>query len=115
MNHRLPSPLAIRKTVLEGHRWTPAELLSIGVVDELADPSVSSMSQDYVPPVVQKARILAARYAPLAKTGVFGLMKQETSRKIMDAAVLNDRMAFPIDERREARRHFQYKSTISKL
>lgn len=80
---------------MEGHRWTPQESLQIGVVDELADGGTEG--------VMQAARKLAESRAPLAKTGVFGLMKKDLMREIFNASLMDDRLVHPVDSARLAR------------
>lgn len=117
MNCKLPTPAIIRKTVMEGHRWTPKELFEAGIVDELSEASTPSTSPDYIPPVVLAARSLALQHAPLAQTAVYGLVKREMSRKILDAALLDDhgRLIHPLEQAEQARKSLAYLSTIAKL
>jgi len=89
LNYKLPSPQAIRKTTLEGHRWTPPELLQIGVADELAEGGREG--------VLKAALTLAEKQAPLAKTGVFGLMKKDLMKGAMNAAREDNRLIQPAD------------------
>lgn len=90
LNYKLPTPQVIRKTVLEGHRWTPTELLEIGVVDQAVSGSTNG--------VLDAAFALAEARAPLAKTGVWGLMKKDLMRGIMDAAGKDGRLVYPVEE-----------------
>lgn len=86
LNHRLHNHQTVRKTTLEGHRWTPRELLDIGVVDELADETEG---------VLEAAHRIAATRASLAQTGVFGLMKKDLMRRIFDGISLDNRLVPP--------------------
>jgi enoyl-CoA hydratase/carnithine racemase len=56
-----------RKIALEGHRFPPQEALEAGLVDELVSGDTQA--------VLEKAIEVAELKAPLAKTGVFGLVK----------------------------------------
>jgi enoyl-CoA hydratase/carnithine racemase len=89
MNYKLLSPQAVRKTALEGHRWTPSELLEAGVADELVEGGKGI--------VLKAAHALAEKQAPLAKTGLFGLMKKDLMKRVMDAAQKDDRLLQPAD------------------
>lgn len=66
LNYKLGSPKLVREVVLEGKRFTSKELFDQGVIDILAEDGAG---------VLKAARALAAEKAPLAKSGVFGLMK----------------------------------------
>lgn len=72
LNTLLPLPSVIRKTTLEGHRWTSSELLANSLIEFVASPSSSE--------VIKKAHELAESKADLAKTGVWGLIKKELYR-----------------------------------
>ncbi|TFK49901.1 ClpP/crotonase [Heliocybe sulcata] len=56
-----------RKIALEGHRFTPAEARDAGLVDYLVPGNTAA--------VLKAAQDVAERVSPLAKTGVFGLIK----------------------------------------
>lgn len=126
MNHKLPNPQIVRKTVLEGHRFTPTELLDIGMVDEvvlvlsptnisLTSPgtmgSSSSATQSDSTFVASAALTFAKSKAPLAKSGVFGLIRKEIHRSVFEAARADRRLVQPGDEmriwkmRKEGKRH----------
>lgn len=96
MNYKLPTPSIIRKTVLEGHRFTPTELLSIGMVDQI----VENPSKTDSLAVIEGAHALAKSKAVLAKTGVFGLIRKELMRRIFDVAKLDARLIYPVDQAR---------------
>lgn len=66
LNYKLASPKLVREVTLEAKRFTGKELHAVGVVDILAENGAG---------VLQAARDLAEKNAPLAKTGVWGLMK----------------------------------------
>lgn len=96
LNYKLSLPAVVRKTALEGHRFTPTELLSLGVVDELVDNPSKTDSLA----IVEAARRFAESKAELAKTGVLGLMKRDLMRTIFEAAKLDNRLVHPRDQRR---------------
>lgn len=56
-----------RKIALEGHRFSPKEALEAGIVDELVNGNTSD--------IMAKAVELADKVAPLAHSGVYGLIK----------------------------------------
>jgi len=57
----------LRKLVLEGHRFTPAELADAGLVDAVIDGGTEA--------VVERASEMAALWSGNARTGVWGLIK----------------------------------------
>ncbi|TBU32558.1 ClpP/crotonase [Dichomitus squalens] len=67
----------IRKVVLEGHRFTPKEALSSGLVDYVAGEDTEG--------VVAAARGLAEKVAPIAKSGAWGINKRELYRDVIEA------------------------------
>ncbi|KAF8322108.1 ClpP/crotonase, partial [Clavulina sp. PMI_390] len=81
MNYKLP-PKTVRKTILEGHRWTAQELLAAGIIDEVAQGTAG---------VVKAAHDMAQQKADLAKSGAFGLIKKELARKVIEAVERSDR------------------------
>lgn len=60
-------PQIARKMLLEAHKWTGKEALEDGVVDAIAEPSE----------MLEKAVEIATKWAPKAKMGVYGLLRQE--------------------------------------
>lgn len=88
LNYKLPTPQAVRKTALEGHRWTPQELHAIGVVDVLAEGDTDG--------VLAAARELAKQKAPLAKSGVWGLMKEDLLRWVLKESSEDNRRTMPV-------------------
>lgn len=65
-----------RKIALEGHRFTPKEALDAEIVDEL----VGGTTED----VLARALALAESKAPLAQQGVWGLIKTEVYRDVVE-------------------------------
>ncbi|KAF8332626.1 ClpP/crotonase [Cantharellus anzutake] len=100
LKFRHPTSEALRKTCLEAHRWTPAEILAIGMVDQLSEePNTQS--------VLKAAHALAKQRAPLAKTGVWGLIKRDLARDVLLAASLDERGITPVEEAKAARAKFK--------
>lgn len=60
-------PQTLRKIALEGHRFTPSELLAAGLVDAVVDGGSEA--------VLAQASKLAEQQSMNACTGVFGLIK----------------------------------------
>lgn len=60
-------PQTLRKIVLEGHRFTPSELLAAGLVDVVVDGGSEA--------VLARASELAEQQSVNARTGVLGLIK----------------------------------------
>jgi len=60
----------LRMVALEGHRFTPKEALTVGLVDHI-------VPGDSADAIFQKARELAESVDSLAKSGVWGLIKVE--------------------------------------
>jgi enoyl-CoA hydratase/carnithine racemase len=68
-------PAALRKCVLEGHRFAGAEQVELGFADKAVDPADNG--------VVKAAIKEAQRLTPFSKSGVYGKLKLE-----MNAALL---------------------------
>ena len=60
-------PQVARKMLLEAHRWTGKEALEDGVVDEICEPDV----------MLERALLVAGRWAPKAKMGVYAMLRAE--------------------------------------
>lgn len=60
-------PKIARKMLLESHRWTSAEALKDGIVDEICDPER----------MLARAVEIAQQHAPRAKMGVYSLLRTE--------------------------------------
>lgn len=101
LEYKLGSPQLVRKTCLEGHRFTPQELLPLGMLDIVTDGGTEG--------VLREARKLAAQKAGLAKTGVFGLMKRGLHRDVIAACQTDERQIMP----EHAAAHARYQ--LSKL
>ncbi|EJD49753.1 ClpP/crotonase [Auricularia subglabra TFB-10046 SS5] len=77
-NAKTSNPLVVRKVFLEGHRFVPKEMLELGLVDALSEPGTDN--------VIAKAVELGARWAPNARTGVWGLHKREIYKTAIELA-----------------------------
>lgn len=81
-----PQPLRnVLRSIALAHRFTPQDMLVNGLVDELAEPSQ----------VRERAVALGKQIGPRATTGVWGSMKQELFREVLDAAERRDRLYMP--------------------
>ncbi|KIY66523.1 ClpP/crotonase [Cylindrobasidium torrendii FP15055 ss-10] len=67
----------VRKIALEGHRWTPQEALKEGIVDHIVAGDTAA--------VMAKATEVAGAIAPNAAQGVWGLIKSDLYRDVLDA------------------------------
>ncbi|KAK7454460.1 hypothetical protein VKT23_011216 [Stygiomarasmius scandens] len=65
-----------RKIALEGHRFTPQEALGAGLVDHLVQGDTKA--------VLAKAEEVADQWAGNAKGGVWGIIKMEIYRDVLD-------------------------------
>ncbi|EIW57361.1 ClpP/crotonase [Trametes versicolor FP-101664 SS1] len=72
-----PNPQTLRKIVLEGHRFTPSECLSLGLVDRLAAGNTEG--------IVAEAQALAESIDSLPKLGVWGVNRRELYRDAIEA------------------------------
>ena len=68
LNFKLPSNKFLRGVALEARRYTVSDLFENGVVDVVAKEATGAA-------ILEAARELAKRYAPLAKGGTWGLIK----------------------------------------
>lgn len=59
-----PNPQTLRKIALEGHRFTPSEALSLGLVDRTVPGNTDA--------ILAEAQSLAESIDSLPKTGVWG-------------------------------------------
>lgn len=71
MKAKSPNPQTLRKIVLEGHRFTPSECLSLGLVDRLAAGNTEG--------IVAEAQALAESIDSLPKLGVWGVNRVRAS------------------------------------
>lgn len=70
------SPTVVRSIALEGHKFTPKELLDLQLVDELADGGSKG--------VLSSAMALGKKMGKNASTGVWGLIKVSSKREHLD-------------------------------
>ncbi|KAF9503722.1 hypothetical protein BS47DRAFT_1402137 [Hydnum rufescens UP504] len=89
LNYRFPNAAVIRAATLDAHRFTPQELHAIGIVDVLADGGTDG--------VLREAHKLAEAKAARAKTGVYGLMRTNLLKVVVDAANMDERRILPAD------------------
>jgi len=89
LNYKLPTSKIVRDATLDAHRFTPQELHALGVVDVLAEGGTDG--------VLREAYKLAAAKAGRAKTGVYGLMRSDMMKVVVNAAKLDERRIMPVD------------------
>ncbi|KAB5596174.1 Enoyl-CoA hydratase/isomerase family protein [Ceratobasidium theobromae] len=83
-------PGLMRKTVLEGHRFTPTELLEAGVVDAIVEGGNEK--------VLERACAIATAMSGNARGGVWGLIKKEIYREALHMCGDNTRQIMPDEE-----------------
>ncbi|CAE6478153.1 hypothetical protein ACGC1H_002749 [Rhizoctonia solani] len=84
------SPALMRKTVLEGHRFTSKELLEAGVVDAVVDGGSEK--------VLERAIAIATAMSGNARGGAWGLIKKEIYREALHMCADNTRQIMPDEE-----------------
>lgn len=67
LQEKVRDPVTLRSIALEGKKFTPQELLDLGLVDGLVDGDVNAL--------VDRGIELGTKWAPNAATGVWGLIK----------------------------------------
>ncbi|KZV84657.1 ClpP/crotonase [Exidia glandulosa HHB12029] len=85
-----PSPAVTRKIFLEGHRFVPQEMLALGLVDEVVEGGTEK--------VLEAALALGAKWAPNAKTNVWGLQKREIYLETLKAVHEKPHQMMPAEE-----------------
>jgi len=65
-----------RKIALEGHRFTPKEALEAGLVDYIVDGNTTA--------ILAKAEEVAETVSPLAREGVWGIIKMDLHRHALE-------------------------------
>ncbi|KAF8604538.1 ClpP/crotonase [Ceratobasidium sp. AG-I] len=83
-------PTLIRRTALEGHRFTPPELLDAGAIDAVVDGGHEK--------VLERACAIATTMGGNARGGVWGLIKKEIYKEALDACGDNTRQVMPDEE-----------------
>jgi len=76
MRAKISSPNIQRKVLLEGYRFTPAEAIQGGFLDEAVTGGTEA--------VLEKAQALAERVGHLPKTGTWGLLRRELYRDVVE-------------------------------
>ncbi|KAH7341635.1 ClpP/crotonase-like domain-containing protein [Rhizoctonia solani] len=84
------SPALMRKTVLEGHRFTPGELLEAGIVDAVVDGGNEK--------VLERAIAIATAMSGNARGGAWGLIKKEIYREALQMCADNTRQIMPDED-----------------
>ncbi|KAF8510279.1 ClpP/crotonase [Gautieria morchelliformis] len=84
LRSKFRNPVVLRKMLLEGHRWTPQELLAQRLVDELVEGGSAA--------VLERALAVADKRSSDAKTGYYGLIKKGINRDVLEAARLDPRL-----------------------
>ncbi|KAH7106534.1 ClpP/crotonase [Auriculariales sp. MPI-PUGE-AT-0066] len=77
-NEKAANANLVRKVFLEGHRFTAQELIKEGLIDEVVEGDATK--------VREAAQALGNKLAPLSRTGVYGLQKEEIYRAIIQSA-----------------------------
>lgn len=68
------APQVARKMLLEAHKWTGAEALKDGIVDEIVEPEIMR----------ERAIEFAKSIAPRASMGIYGLLRSELWGEALD-------------------------------
>ncbi|KIK62525.1 hypothetical protein GYMLUDRAFT_41986 [Collybiopsis luxurians FD-317 M1] len=84
-----------RKMALEGHRFTPEEALQAGIVDAVVNGDTAA--------VLARAEELADQWAGNAQGGVWGSIKKEFARDVLDTIQKDYRPLNPFHEDAAAR------------
>ncbi|KAG9121584.1 hypothetical protein FRC07_002403 [Ceratobasidium sp. 392] len=83
-------PALMRRTVLEGHRFTPPELLEAGVVDAIVDGGYEK--------VLERACAIATTMGANARGGAWGLIKKGIYKEALEACKDDSRQVMPDEE-----------------
>ncbi|KAI0329073.1 ClpP/crotonase [Cubamyces sp. BRFM 1775] len=73
---KAPNPMVLRKIILEGHRFTAKEALSVGLIDRIVAGDTES--------VVAEAQSLAGSVSSLPGKGAWGLNRREMYRDVYE-------------------------------
>ncbi|KAF7976589.1 hypothetical protein HWV62_6071 [Athelia sp. TMB] len=71
---KVMNPAVHRKIALEGHRFTPKEALAAGLVDYIVEGNTAA--------ILAKAEEVAETLSPLAREGVWGIIKVRSTLNI---------------------------------
>ncbi|KIJ52605.1 hypothetical protein M422DRAFT_776219 [Sphaerobolus stellatus SS14] len=78
LNFKVKDPKVLRRIVLEGHRFTPSELLDAGLVDDVVDGGSET--------VLARACEIAEQWSENARMGAWGLIRERTHRVVLEGA-----------------------------
>ncbi|KAG8740656.1 hypothetical protein FRC10_004066 [Ceratobasidium sp. 414] len=90
-------PTLMRRTVLEGHRFTPPELLTAGAVDAIVDGKLEYIPGLYLK-VLERACAIATTMGANARGGAWGLIKKGIYKEALDACRDDSRQVMPDEE-----------------
>jgi len=79
-----------RKIALEGHRFTPQEALQAGFLDHTVEGNTAA--------VVAKAEQIAEAVSPLAREGVWGLIKSDLYHETLHVMARDQRLTNALDD-----------------
>lgn len=91
---KFPSPVDVRKALLEAHQWTARELEERGLVDVLVEREADARSDGPELPAVT----LAESKASLAITGVWGINRREMMRRVIQTSLQDRRVTFAAED-----------------
>jgi len=81
LNHKVKDLRVMRKLVLEGHRFTPSELLGAGLIDEIVDGGSEA--------VLARACEIAEQWSGNARASAWGLIRDGLHRAVLEGASLD--------------------------
>ncbi|KAJ7242774.1 ClpP/crotonase-like domain-containing protein [Mycena haematopus] len=90
LNAKIGDARVRRRIALEGHRFTPQEALSAGIVDHIVSGNTAA--------VLAKAEELAVAVGAKAQGGVWGLIKNDIFWDALEALKRDPRMSSPLIE-----------------
>ena len=90
LNAKMSEPTVRRRIALEGHRFTPSEALTAGLVDRLASCSGTGTELG-TENVLTEAMKFAKEVSVLPKTGVWGIIKTFLYRDCLESIGLDAR------------------------
>lgn len=92
LHAKFPSNTDVRKTILDSHAWTAAELEKLGVVDVVVPRQ--SVAKDW-DKIFEVAYDLAQKIAPIASQGAWGLLRKTLYSGVMEVSGKDFRVVFP--------------------
>jgi len=90
LNAKVSEPIVRRRIALEGHRFTPSEALTTGLVDRIASCSGTGTELG-TENVLTEAMKFAKEVSVLPKTGVWGTIKTFLYRDCLESVGLDTR------------------------